>query len=126
MGRKIGEWKRWARNLKKDLYVLYLAYKHPDTPWYAKAFTLTVVAYALSPIDFIPDFIPILGYLDDVILLPLGIVAAIKMLPDEVLEECRETAENRADSRMRKNWIAGIGFVLIWCLLALWLLSLWI
>lgn len=78
--------------LKKEIHALYLAYKDPRVPWAAKVFTAVVVGYALSPIDLIPDFIPVLGYLDDLVLLPLGIWLALKMIPSEVLEECRQKA----------------------------------
>ncbi len=81
--------KSWARRLRNDCMVLYRASKDPDTPWFAKAFIVLVVAYALSPIDLIPDFIPILGYLDDLILIPLGIYIGMKLIPAEVLEKHR-------------------------------------
>ena len=100
--------------LKKEIRVLYLAYKHPGVPWYAKAFTALVIAYALSPIDLIPDFIPVLGYLDDLILIPLGIAAAIRMIPQNVLEECREQAEEVFKEEKPKNWTVGIIIILLW------------
>jgi uncharacterized membrane protein YkvA (DUF1232 family) len=89
-----GELKGWAKRLRAETYALYLAYKDPRTPWYAKVFAGCVVAYALSPIDLIPDFIPVLGYVDDVVLLPVGIYVAIKIVPADVMEESRKkTAE---------------------------------
>jgi uncharacterized membrane protein YkvA (DUF1232 family) len=105
--------KRIAKSLKQNVYVLYLAYRHSKTPWYAKAFSLFIVAYALSPIDFIPDVIPVLGYLDEVILLPLGILGAFAMIPKDVLEECRMAA-GRSDHMLRKNWVAAVVIFLFW------------
>lgn len=87
--------KTWARGLAREVAVLVLAMKHPGTPWPAKVVAALVVAYALSPIDLIPDFVPVLGYLDDLILLPLGIALAIRLIPAEVLEACRrQVVEN--------------------------------
>jgi uncharacterized membrane protein YkvA (DUF1232 family) len=91
--------KAWARGLKRDGLTLWFAAKHPQTPWYAKALALLVVAYALSPIDLVPDFIPVLGYVDDVLLLPCLIWLALRLLPDDVLAHCR----NRADAWMQAN-----------------------
>ncbi|USG67380.1 YkvA family protein [Brevibacillus ruminantium] len=82
-----------ARLLKRDAFVLYFAYKDHRVAWYAKLFAICVVAYAFSPIDLIPDFIPILGYLDDIILVPLGIWLALKYIPKEVLRDCRAKAQ---------------------------------
>jgi uncharacterized membrane protein YkvA (DUF1232 family) len=82
-------WKDWARAIEQDIRAVALAARDPRTPWYAKALALAVVAYALSPIDLIPDFIPVLGYLDDAILLPLGILAVIKLIPPHVVAEHR-------------------------------------
>ena len=89
----ISQLKHRAKQLKAETYALFLASRHPKTPWYAKFLATGILAYALSPIDLIPDFIPILGYLDDFILIPLGIALAIKMIPPEVLEECRGKAK---------------------------------
>lgn len=85
--------KTWARRIKRDGLTLWFAGKHPRTPWHAKALGMFVVAYALSPIDLIPDFIPVLGYLDDVLLLPGLIWLTIKLLPPDVLQECRSQAD---------------------------------
>src|SRR5512139_766296 len=85
-------WKQRARALKKEVYALYLAYRDPRTPWYAKAVAALVVAYAFSPIDLIPDPIPVLGYLDDLVLIPLGVKVALSMIPANVLAESREKA----------------------------------
>ncbi len=89
--------KRWARSLKAELYALYLAYKDPRVPLHAKVFTAMVVGYMFSPIDLISDPIPILGYLDNLLLAPLGIVIAVCMIPPHVLAECRERARTLAD-----------------------------
>jgi len=84
--------KQYAKRLKLDTFSLYLAARDPRTPWYARLLVAAIVAYAISPIDLIPDFIPVLGFLDELILLPIGIALAIKLTPDEVLNECRERA----------------------------------
>jgi uncharacterized membrane protein YkvA (DUF1232 family) len=117
-GSFIEKWKQRAQNLKKETYALLLAYKGPRTPWYAKFFTGLVVAYAFSPIDLIPDFIPILGYLDDLILVPLGAAAAIKMIPPEVMAECRAKAQREMDKGKQVNWFMAALIVLVWIGLA--------
>ena len=86
--------KEKAKQLKNDTYALYLAYKDPRVPWYAKAFTAVIVGYVLNPIDLIPDFIPVLGYLDDLIIVAAGISLSLKMIPKEILEERREKAKS--------------------------------
>jgi uncharacterized membrane protein YkvA (DUF1232 family) len=102
-----------AKGLKVDTYALYLAYRDPRVPWYAKAFAATVVAYALSPIDLIPDFIPVLGYLDDLVLVPLGIWIALKMIPGEVMVEARRQAaqEGRIESRAGSAIVVAVWVV---------------
>jgi len=105
------------KNIKKDVAALYLAYKRPDVPVYAKLVAILVVAYALSPIDFIPDFIPVLGYLDDLILLPIGIALAIKLIPKHIMDECREQSENLFKEGKPKNWIAAGIIVGIWIII---------
>jgi uncharacterized membrane protein YkvA (DUF1232 family) len=101
-----------AAALKQELVALYLAARDPRTPWYAKVFSVCVVAYALSPIDLIPDPIPILGYVDDLLLLPLGIYLALRMIPAEVLTECRvKAAESK---RLPRNWWAAAVIVSLW------------
>ena len=114
------KWKQKARALKQELHALYLACKDPRTPWYAKALGFCVVGYALSPIDLIPDPIPILGYVDDLVLLPLGIVAVRKMIPSAVLIECRERAKELSQKKA-KNWIAAGVVIAIWIIVALWI-----
>jgi uncharacterized membrane protein YkvA (DUF1232 family) len=112
----IASWKQKTQQLKVETYALYLAYKDPRVPWYAKAWITIVVAYAFSPIDLIPDFIPVLGYLDDLVLLPLGIVLALRLIPRDVLEECREKAAKLLQQKRSVNWIAGVLIIAIWLL----------
>ena len=108
--------RQWASRIKRDAVTLWFAYRHPGTPWFAKLLAAFVVAYALSPIDLIPDFIPVLGYLDDALLLPGLIWLNIRLIPADVLEECRQ----RADLWMKEQGakprsIAGAVLVLaIW------------
>jgi uncharacterized membrane protein YkvA (DUF1232 family) len=104
----------WARALKQDTLALYLAARHPQTPWLAKLIIAGVVAYALSPVDLIPDFIPVLGYLDDLILLPLGISLAIRMIPPHLLDECRERARITFAEGKPVSRLAGVMILLIW------------
>ena len=103
-----------ARKLKSEIFALYLALRDPRTPWYAKAFGALVVAYAFSPLDLIPDFVPVLGYLDDVILLPLGIWLTIRMIPPAVLDESRARAEIELRGRRPANWVAAAVIILLW------------
>ena len=110
-------WKARAKQLKLETWAVYLAYRDPRTPWYARLFALCVVGYALSPIDLVPDFIPVLGYLDDLILVPLGIALAVRMIPQPVLDECREKAV-QDERRGKLGWQAGAVVVLTWLLLA--------
>lgn len=112
----LGRLKQRAWAIKRDTYVVYLACRDPRTPWYAKVFAGGVVAYALSPIDLIPDFIPVLGYLDDLILVPLGIVLALKMIPEPVLLDCRARAQ--AASAKPTNRKAAAVIIAIWLALA--------
>lgn len=119
--------KSWARNLKRDSVALYLASRDLRVPWYAKALAVAIAAYALSPIDLIPDFIPVIGYLDDLILLPFGIWLAISLVPDEVMAECRAHASavlQRPISRAGMIaiivlWIAG-ALALAWAVFVYW------
>ena len=107
-----------ARDLKAETYALYLAARHPETPWYAKFVVAGVVAYAFSPIDLIPDFVPVLGYLDDLILIPMGISLAIKMIPPPVLAECRAQAKEFMANGKPISRAAGAAIVAIWLALA--------
>lgn len=116
--------KNRVHQLRREVYALYLAARHPQTPWYAKLFVAAVVAYAFSPIDLIPDFIPVLGYLDDLILIPLGFAIAIKLVPAHVLAECRARAEEVAASGKPRSRVAAAVICGIWVLVAV-LGSLW-
>jgi len=107
-------WKAKARKLKREVYALYLASRDPRVPWHARLAAIVVVAYAFSPIDLIPDPIPVLGYLDDLILIPLGIALVIKLMPAEVLKDCREKAESTIKAGKPRNWVAGGIIILIW------------
>lgn len=115
--------KEKAKALKKQIFALYLAQKHPQTPWYAKAFTIFLFLFVFSPIDIVPDFIPVLGLLDDLILVPLGIFIAIKLIPSDVLEECREQAKTATFEHKPTNWIGAILIILLWALVAYWLIQ---
>jgi uncharacterized membrane protein YkvA (DUF1232 family) len=120
----IAKLKRHAGRLKAETFALYLAARHPETPWYAKLLAAGIVAYAFSPIDLIPDFIPILGYLDDLILIPLGIALAIRLVPAPVLDECRMRAKEAIRNGRPVNRTAAVVIVLIWILTAV-LFALW-
>ena len=112
-------WKERAEQLKKEVYALYLAYRDPHTPWYGKVFAALVIAYAFSPIDLIPDPIPILGYLDDLILVPLGLLLALRLIPREVWIDCQERAQTALQDDRPTNWIAAAVIAGLWILLAL-------
>ncbi len=107
-------WQQRLARLKFDTYALYLASKDPRVPWYLKALIALVVGYLFSPIDLIPDFIPFLGYLDDLILAPLAIGLIFRLLPDHLLAEYRQTARQHFDSEISAHWSAGLIVVLIW------------
>jgi uncharacterized membrane protein YkvA (DUF1232 family) len=108
----IGKAKAWAKSLKRDVTALWLAARDPRVPWYAKAVAAAVAAYALSPVDLIPDFIPVLGYLDDLIIVPLGIMLAIRLIPQPVMAELRQRAAERAGRPVSR---AGLIFILaVW------------
>ena len=119
--------KAWARHLKRDSHAIYLASRDPRVPWYAKALAVAVAAYALSPIDLIPDFIPVLGYLDDLIIVPLGIWFVVRLIPDEVMVECRAKANEAGERPVSRAgmiailllWIAGT-LALGWLAYAWW------
>lgn len=118
MQKYLEQWKQQAKQLKVEVYALYLAYKDPRAPWYARIFAACVVAYAFSPVDLIPDPIPIFGYLDDLILIPLGIKAALAMIPAEVMAESREKAREFINQDKPVNWIAAAVIIAIWLSLA--------
>lgn len=118
----LGRMKQWARVIKRDVHALYLASRDPRVPWYAKALAILVAGYALSPIDLIPDFIPILGYLDDVIIVPLGVLAVVKLIPKDIMQEHRDLADAAGDRPVNKT--AATVIVTIWAAslaLAVWL-----
>ena len=117
----------WARVLKRDVLVVYLVARDPRVPWPVKALAAAVAAYALSPIDLIPDFIPVVGYLDDLVIVPLGILAVVKLVPAEILAELREEAARRLAARPR-SWAGAAVVVVLWLVLLAvtvrWLVSL--
>ena len=114
----IEHWKLQARQLTLEVYALYLAYQDPRVPWYARVFAACVVGYAFSPIDLIPDFIPVLGYLDDLILIPFGIKIAISMIPAYVMIESRTKAHEIIRQGKPVNRIAAVIIVSVWLFLA--------
>ena len=113
----IASLKARARQLKTEVVALYFAAGHPATPWYAKAFLAVIVAYALSPIDLIPDFIPVLGFLDEIVLLPFAIALAVRMVPEAVMADCQERAANSRLQDSRAGRIGAACIVLVWLVL---------
>jgi len=109
--------KQRARYLKAETFVLYLAARDSRTPWHAKLLVAGIVAYALSPIDLIPDFVPVLGYVDDLIVIPMGIALAIKLIPHSVLAEYRTRAQETMGYGKPVSWVAGTVIVVIWLVL---------
>jgi uncharacterized membrane protein YkvA (DUF1232 family) len=114
----VESWKQRAKQLKAETYALYLAYKDPRVPWFAKVLLALLVGYVFSPIDPIPDFIPIVGLLDELVVVPLGVMAVRKMVPDEVLLECRERAQEATREGKPVNRVAAVVIVAIWLVLA--------
>jgi uncharacterized membrane protein YkvA (DUF1232 family) len=119
--------KNWAASLKRDVIALWFACRDPRTPWYAKWLATLIVAYALSPIDLIPDFIPIIGYLDDLILIPIGIYFVLRIIPEGVMADARGQAQDwiAARNRRPRNWIAAAVIFILWALL-LWGACVWL
>lgn len=115
--------RRRAKQLKSQIFVLFYAYRDRETPWYAKLVSLCVVAYAFSPIDLIPDFVPLLGHVDDLILIPLGIRLALRLIPRPVLERAKVKAEQRASGGKPTNWIVGALVLALWAVAVLWVAS---
>lgn len=111
--------REWARAVKRDVVALWLAARHPLTPWYAKLVAALVAAYALSPIDLIPDFIPVIGYLDDLIIVPLGILLMVRLIPLELIAELRAAAAARHDRPV--SWVGGGLVAAIWITAAAYL-----
>ncbi|ADI78461.1 hypothetical protein Pvag_pPag30392 (plasmid) [Pantoea vagans C9-1] len=114
--RFIADARTWAKNIKRDVHAVWLAARDPRTPLLAKVLALIVAAYAVSPLDLIPDFIPIIGYLDDLIIVPLGIMLVVRLIPAEVMREHRETAA-QASRRPVSRITAGV-FIVIWVMCA--------
>ena len=117
----------WAAALRREALVVWFGSRDPRTPWYAKWLAVLIIAYALSPIDLIPDFIPIVGFLDEIILLPGAIWLVLKLLPKEVLVDSRARAQAwlEAHGPKPRNWFAAAAIVLLW-ILALWVLWTWL
>ena len=109
-------WKRWARELTAQTYALYLAYRHPRTPWYAKVLAAVGVGYVFSPIDPIPDFIPVIGLLDEMVVVPIGVALAAKLVPPDVFAECREKARGVAEGEKPVSRISAVVVVAVWLL----------
>ena len=118
MPKFLTHWKQQAHNLKVEVYAVYLAYRDPRVPWYARLFAACVVGYAFSPIDLIPDFIPVLGYLDDLLIVPLGIWLALKMIPLPVMAECRARSQEVMTAGKPVNWAAAAVIVILWLVMA--------
>ena len=114
----IERWKQRVRHLKTETYAIYLASKDPRVPWYAKAVIFFTVVYVFSPIDLIPDFIPVLGYLDDLVITPLGIALALKMIPPVVMADCRERARTAMSQDKPTNWAYAAVIIAIWLFIA--------
>ncbi|WP_253278907.1 YkvA family protein [Psychrobacillus sp. FJAT-21963] len=119
----ISRLKAYAKKIKQEIFVLVEAYKHPELPLYIKLLSLLIVAYAFSPIDLIPDFIPVLGYIDDLILIPLAISIVMRLIPNNILNDCRNLAE-KSEKVKRNNWFAGIVIISLWisCIYLLFIL----
>lgn len=110
--------KERAMQLQKDIPAVFLALNKKETPWYAKILAILTIGYALSPIDIIPDFVPVLGYLDDVIILPLMITATIKLIPKEIIGQCRMESEQLWKNGKPKKWYYALPILLIWVIIA--------
>src|SRR5512136_429205 len=115
--RWVSRWKAAARKLRLEVYALYYAYRNPRTPWYAKVWGSLVLAYAFSPIDLIPDFIPVLGYLDDLLVVPLGIAISVKMIPAQVMIDARHQAEDLLRQGEPISRLGAIIVIVIWLII---------
>ncbi|MDD7794669.1 YkvA family protein [Clostridium sp. 'White wine YQ'] len=118
MRKVINKLKSEASKMKKEVTALIIAYKRNDVPLIAKILAIIIVAYAVSPIDLIPDFIPVLGYLDDIILIPLGITLVLKLIPREIMEECREEAKKEIDKKSKIGMLGVILTLAVWAVVA--------
>lgn len=114
--------KQHAKRLKSETYAVYLASRDPRVPWYAKVVIACIVAYALSPIDLIPDIIPVLGYLDDLILIPAGVALTIHLIPPSVMAECRAQAQAMTQRSKPKSWLAVTVIMAIWLAVLIWVI----
>lgn len=118
--------KHLAGQIKVETYALFLAARDSRTPWYVKIVIAVIVGYALSPVDLIPDFIPVIGYLDDLFILPLGIALAVKLIPQPVLADCRARAMQTVNSnKLPVSWVAGIVIILLWIFITV-ILGVWV
>ncbi|ABB32417.1 membrane protein, putative [Geobacter metallireducens GS-15] len=115
--RLISNARQWARTIKRDVHAVWLAARDPHTPWFAKALALVVAAYAVSPIDLIPDFIPVLGYLDDLVIVPLGILLVVRLIPYEVMAEHREAASKATERPVSR--LAAATVITVWIICSL-------
>ncbi len=118
--------KERAEKLKEDIPTLFLSLKDSETPLLAKVLACIVVVYALSPIDLIPDFIPVIGYLDDLILLPILVTITIKLIPESVIENNRELSKSLWNNGKPKKWYYAIPFLFIWILILIWILNIFV
>ncbi|MCT9852224.1 DUF1232 domain-containing protein [Priestia megaterium] len=123
MGEALTKLKEQAKKLKQEIFVLVEANKHPKVPFYVKLLSILIIAYAFSPVDLIPDFVPVLGYLDDIILIPFAIKFVLKLIPKDVLDECREKVRE-SENVKKKNWTAGIIIILLWIAVLYWIFKL--
>lgn len=119
MSRRLEALRRRTRQLKRETYALWFAYRDPRLPWYARLWTALVVFHTLSPIDLIPDFIPVLGYLDDLLITPLGIALALKMIPPEVMTEARRRADSAIAEEKPHRWLYALPVIAVWLLILL-------
>lgn len=115
-------WKVRASELRAEIFALYLCYQDARVPWFTRAFTALVVAYAFRPIDLIPDFIPVLGYLDDLLLIPAGVALAIRLIPPAVLNDCRKKAVTLLDQEQPQNWWIAVIIIAIWVAVCAWIM----
>ena len=121
----LASFKARAAELKREVLAIYLAAKHPRTPWYSKLVVVAIVAYVLSPIDLIPDFIPVLGLLDEIILLPLALVLVAKLVPEDVMSECRSRALERRPEGTALGRLGAACIVLVWLALIVYVFTIW-